>query len=84
VLALAHAIVTPDAIKAGPDVGAITREDGSKQATFKGKPVYLFAADGKPGDTKGDSVKDVWHVVPLAGAAKASTNQSRNSGYSSY
>jgi predicted lipoprotein with Yx(FWY)xxD motif len=74
-------IVTPDAIKAGPDVSAITREDGSTQATFKGKPVYLFAADGKPGDTKGDGVKDVWHVVPLDGAAKASTNQSGNSGY---
>jgi predicted lipoprotein with Yx(FWY)xxD motif len=79
-------VVTPEAIKAGPDIGAITRDDGSKQATFKSKPLYLFAADEKPGDTKGDGVKGVWHVVPLDGAAKASSGQTgysnSGSGYS--
>ncbi|MEW6369454.1 MAG: hypothetical protein AB1584_00855 [Pseudomonadota bacterium] len=41
----------------------ITREDGAKQLAYKGKPLYLYANDAKPGDRKGDKVKDVWHVV---------------------
>ncbi|MFC5461815.1 hypothetical protein [Massilia niabensis] len=41
----------------------VTRHDGMKQLAYKGKPLYLFAKDGKPGERKGDKVKDVWHVV---------------------
>lgn len=41
----------------------VTRDDGSKQLAYKGKPLYLFASDAKPGERKGDKVKDVWHVV---------------------
>jgi predicted lipoprotein with Yx(FWY)xxD motif len=68
-------IVAAETVKAGPDVGSMTREDGVKQATFKGKPVYLFAKDEKPGDTKGDGIKGVWHVVPLDGPAKTGASQ---------
>ena len=42
---------------------AVTRDDGSKQLAYKGKPLYLFAKDQKPGDKNGDNVKDVWHVI---------------------
>ena len=42
---------------------AVTRDDGTKQLAYKGKPLYLFANDTKPGERKGDKVKDVWHVV---------------------
>jgi len=42
---------------------SITREDGSKQLTYKGKPLYTFSKDKSPGDKKGDKVKDAWHVV---------------------
>jgi predicted lipoprotein with Yx(FWY)xxD motif len=45
------------------DYSAVTRDDGSKQLAYKGKPVYLFAKDQKPGDKTGDGVKDVWHVI---------------------
>lgn len=45
------------------DYSAVTRDDGSKQLAYKGKPVYLFAKDQKPGDMMGDNVKDVWHVI---------------------
>ncbi|MCE3261133.1 MAG: hypothetical protein K0R43_212 [Pseudoduganella sp.] len=42
---------------------AITRDDGSKQLAYKGKPLYLFVGDKAAGERKGDKVKDVWHVV---------------------
>lgn len=41
----------------------VTREDGAKQWAYKGKPLYFFKADQKPGDRGGDNVKDVWHIV---------------------
>ena len=45
------------------DFSAITRDDGSKQLAYKGKPLYLFAKDQKAGDMLGDNVKNVWHVI---------------------
>jgi predicted lipoprotein with Yx(FWY)xxD motif len=46
------------------DWTVVTREDGSKQWAYKGKPLYTFAKDAKPGDTTGDGVgKGNWHVV---------------------
>ena len=49
-------------LKAG-DFGTITREDGQKQTTYKGLPLYYFAADKAPGDTNGQGVRDIWYVV---------------------
>jgi predicted lipoprotein with Yx(FWY)xxD motif len=45
------------------DFGTITREDGQKQTTYRGLPLYYFAADKAPGDTNGQGVKDVWAVA---------------------
>ena len=45
------------------DFTIVTRDDGGKQWAYKGKPVYLYAADKKAGDATGDNFKDVWHVV---------------------
>jgi len=45
------------------DFGAITRADGSKQTTFKGWPLYLYSKDKHPGDTNGNDVNSVWHIV---------------------
>jgi len=47
----------------GKDFGEFTRADGKKQSTFKGWPLYYFAGDKAPGDTKGQGVKDVWYVI---------------------
>jgi predicted lipoprotein with Yx(FWY)xxD motif len=41
----------------------VTRDDGSKQWAYKGKPLYLYKTDQKPGDRSGDNFRDVWHVV---------------------
>lgn len=49
--------------KASGDFSVITREDGSQQWAFKGKPLYLWAKDQKPGDTTGDGFKNMWRVA---------------------
>lgn len=47
----------------GKDFGMITREDGKKQATYKGYPLYYYRADSKPGDTTGQGANNLWYVV---------------------
>jgi len=49
--------------KASGDWSIITRDDGSKQWAYKGKPLYLWSKDQKPGDMTGDGFNGVWHVV---------------------
>lgn len=41
----------------------ITRDDGAKQVTYKGAPLYLYAADKAAGDTNGDGVGGVWSAA---------------------
>jgi predicted lipoprotein with Yx(FWY)xxD motif len=49
--------------KPGGEYTLITRDDGSKQWAHKGKPLYLWIKDQKPGDKTGDGFGKVWHVV---------------------
>jgi len=49
--------------KAGGDFSIVTRDDGSKQWAHKGKPLYLWVKDTKPGDRSGDGVNNVWRVA---------------------
>ncbi|WP_245944739.1 COG4315 family predicted lipoprotein [Crenobacter cavernae] len=49
--------------KADGDFSVITRDDGKTQWAYKGKPLYYFAKDMTPGDTLGDNVKNVWHLI---------------------
>ena len=51
------------ATKAMAKLTVAERDDGSKQWAYQGKPLYLWSKDKKPGDTTGDNVKNVWHVV---------------------
>lgn len=44
-------------------VGVITREDGIKQSTYRGLPLYYFIKDKAAGDTFGQGVNNVWYVV---------------------
>jgi predicted lipoprotein with Yx(FWY)xxD motif len=41
----------------------INRDDGRKQWAYKGKPLYSFAKDKKPGDATGDGVNNAWHLA---------------------
>lgn len=45
------------------DWTVITRPEGSKQWAHKGKPLYFWIKDQKPGDRTGDGVGNVWRVA---------------------
>lgn len=45
------------------DYTIVIRDDGGKQWAYKGKPLYIFAKDTKPGDVTGDGVNNVWHIA---------------------
>jgi len=45
------------------DFTVITRDDGKRQWSYKGKPMYFWAKDQKPGDKTGDGFNGVWKVA---------------------
>jgi predicted lipoprotein with Yx(FWY)xxD motif len=45
------------------DLTLVTRDNGKQQWALKGKPLYYWFKDQKPGDKTGDGVKGVWHVA---------------------
>jgi len=49
--------------KAAGDYSIVTRDDGAKQWAYKGKPLYLWVKDTKPGDKTGDGVNGVWKIA---------------------
>jgi len=51
------------------DLGTTKRKDGSLQVTYKGHPLYTFAADGAPGEANGNESEGTWFVLDEAGTA---------------
>ena len=49
--------------KPGGEWSIITRDDGGKQWAYKGKPVYSWVKDQKPGDRTGDGFGGAWRVI---------------------
>lgn len=45
------------------DYSVVTRDDGTKQWAYKGKPLYLWVKDHKPGDKTGDGFNKVWQAA---------------------
>lgn len=41
----------------------VKRDDGRMQWAYKGKPLYLWVQDKKPGDRTGDGFRNVWRVA---------------------
>ena len=49
--------------KASGDWSIVIRDDGARQWAYKGKPVYYWVKDTKPGDRTGDGFNNVWRVA---------------------
>jgi predicted lipoprotein with Yx(FWY)xxD motif len=47
------------------DWKVVTRDDGSKQWAYKGKPLYYFSMDAAAGDKKGEGRGMVWHMAHM-------------------
>ena len=47
------------------DWKVVTRDDGSKQWAYKGKPLYYFVMDAAAGDKKGEGRGMVWHMAKM-------------------
>jgi predicted lipoprotein with Yx(FWY)xxD motif len=56
-------LMAAEADKARGDYSVVTRDDGKKQWALKGKPLYYWAKDAKPGDKTGDGFNKVWQVA---------------------
>lgn len=64
-------------------LGAITRSDGTMQATWNGHPLYTYVADTAPGQNKGNGLNasgGLWHEVTVSGAAPAPAQSPSTSG----
>ena len=53
-------LMATDTDKASGGYSVLTRDDGKKQWAYKGKPLYFWSKDQKPGDKTGDGVNNVW------------------------
>jgi predicted lipoprotein with Yx(FWY)xxD motif len=70
--------------------GTITRPGGVVQATYKGHPLYTYSGDSAPGQTKGNGVGGLWHVLrvttkgavaaPMASPMASASHSSSGSG----
>ena len=49
--------------EASGDWTIITRDDGTRQWAYKGKPVYFWVKDQKPGDRTGDGFNNMWRLA---------------------
>lgn len=56
-------LAAPASAQATGEWSVVTRDDGSKQWAYKGKPLYAWVNDKQPGDTTGDGVQSVWHIA---------------------
>ncbi|TBN40351.1 hypothetical protein EYE42_08080 [Paracoccus subflavus] len=56
-------LLAPADAEATGDFAPIRRSDGQMQWAHKGRPLYLWKDDRKPGDMTGDGYNGVWHVA---------------------
>ena len=56
---------------AASKIALIKRSDGTTQVTYGGHPLYTYAGDAKPGDTKGEGLNQFgaeWNVLAPDGS----------------
>ena len=56
-------LVTDGGASGVSELATITRNDGSLQASYNGRPLYFYIGDTAPGDTNGEGAGGVWHTV---------------------
>lgn len=57
-------LMAPANAAASGDWSVVTRDDGGKQWAYKGKPLYTWVKDTKPGDATGEGVaNNTWHIA---------------------
>jgi len=56
-------LMAPPGAQAIGDWSVITRDDGASQWAYKGRPLYYWVKDGKPGDMTGDGVGNAWRTA---------------------
>jgi predicted lipoprotein with Yx(FWY)xxD motif len=75
-----HPLKVPAGGKVGgvAHLGTIKRPDGSRQAAFKGRPLYTFDGDTKKGQVNGEGFRDVgtWHAAVVSSARHTSSSGS--------
>jgi predicted lipoprotein with Yx(FWY)xxD motif len=68
-LAIWHPLtVAAGVVPKGPiALRTVKRPEGDLQVTYKGRPLYTFSGDKKPGQVRGEGLKDVgvWHAVTV-------------------
>jgi predicted lipoprotein with Yx(FWY)xxD motif len=69
-LAAWPAFVPKAEAKPNGDLGIITRDDGTRQWTYKDRPLYYYVGDAKAGDKTGDKQGGVWFVLPMTADGK--------------
>jgi predicted lipoprotein with Yx(FWY)xxD motif len=65
-----HPLAAPTSGAPSGAVGSLAtvkRPDGTVQVAYKGMPLYTFTGDQRPGDAKGEGLKDVgiWNAIRL-------------------
>src|SRR5262249_42346811 len=64
-------------------LSTITRSDGTTQATYDGHPLYTYAADGGPGQNKGNGLNvsgGLWYEMTVSGATPAAKTSTSGGG----
>jgi predicted lipoprotein with Yx(FWY)xxD motif len=56
-------LMAPAGAKPMGDYTVVRRDDGNMQWAYKGRPLYYWTKDGKPGDRTGDGVNNAWRVA---------------------
>ena len=56
-------LMAPAGAKPIGDWSVITRDDGATQWAYKGRPLYFWAKDSRPGDATGEGVGNVWRLA---------------------
>jgi predicted lipoprotein with Yx(FWY)xxD motif len=56
-------LVAPADAKATKEWSVVKRDDGRSQWAYKGKPLYAWTKDAKPGDRSGDGFNNLWRVA---------------------